>query len=74
MTELTLITLNLILKEIEKTTAQFLDDDNITPLVNNPLTISYRGVSVEIPLDYAELNNEVQVALEDICEVMKCCI
>lgn len=32
------------------------------------LTISYKGQKVQIPLDYANLNNSVQYFLEDIID------
>jgi hypothetical protein len=74
MNELTLITLGLISNSIENTTMSFLDNNDLDQLENNPLTISYRGISVEIPLDYPELNSAVQDTLKHIMENIKICL
>jgi hypothetical protein len=74
MNELTLITLGLISNSIENTTMLFLDNNDLDQLENNPLTISYRGISVEIPLDYPELNSAVQDTLKHIMENIKICL
>lgn len=57
-----------ISQQLEKATNEFLENDyegNIPDMI-----IKYNGKSVSIPLDYAELNNEVQEMLSNLAEIM----
>lgn len=53
---------------MEKETNKFLDDmENYQP---PRFEIKFRGESVEIPIDFAELNNSIQYFLEDLMEAL----
>lgn len=54
-----------IAKMIENDTNSFLEDDDKEAL-SSDLTIEYKGVKVNIPLDFACINNAVQDSLADI--------
>ena len=53
-----------MLKEINDLTGEMLDSDFEKKIP--PITISFNGKSVEIPLDFAEFNNAVVYSLTEI--------
>jgi hypothetical protein len=61
-----------ILKAVQNETEIFLDSLELeTPYSTPSLEISFNGIKAEIPIDYAETNNEIQVFLEGIADVIK---
>ena len=58
-----------MLKEIEDMTGEMLDSDFEKTIP--PITISFNGKSVEIPLDFAEFNNAVMYSLTEIKEAFE---
>ena len=59
-------------KEIEQDTDAFLDslsEDN-EPIKTEPLTITYKGATVELPIDFASINNEIQDFLSNLNEAI----
>lgn len=65
-------TIESILKAVQNETDIFLDSLELeTPYSTPNLEISFNGIKAEIPIDYAETNNEIQVFLENIADVIK---
>ncbi len=58
-----------IMDEINQMTADMLDSD--FEIKVPPITISFNGKSVEIPLDFAEFNNAVMYSLTEIKEAFE---
>ena len=58
-----------MLKEINDFTDEFLESEYEKEIP--PITISFNGKSVEIPLDFAELNNAIVDSLTEIKENIK---
>lgn len=69
--EIILNAVKLIGKDVEKETNNMLDawaeDKDFTP---QHYTISFNGNSVDIPLDFAEINNEIQEHLQNLAEAI----
>ena len=70
--EIILNAVRLMKKDIENETDIFLDSlDLDTPYQMSKFTISFNGASIEIPADFAELNNAIQYFLEDLEEALE---
>lgn len=61
----------LISKDLEKTTCEMLDAWAEDKEYNPPYyTISFNGASVDIPIDFAEINNELQEHLTNLIDAI----
>ena len=56
-----------IQNRIENDTWEYLENDNPIPDIH----IEYRGMKVDIPLELAEMNNEIQAELQTLIDLVK---
>lgn len=62
----------LMKKDVENETDIFLDSFDLEDLYEMPkFSISFNGASIEIPADFAELNNAIQCFLKDLEETLE---
>lgn len=56
-----------IQNNIENDTWEYLENDNPIPDIH----IEYKGMKVDIPLELAEINNEIQAELQTLIDLTK---
>lgn len=62
----------LMKKDVENETDIFLDSFDLEDLYEMPkFSISFNGASIEIPADFAELNNAIHSFLKDLEETLE---